>query len=185
MVFHHDSDSYALRAMATSTRPRSSGAEDATQIPVGALLARLGQLSMTRFRRAVRPLGLSAQEFIVLKQLEVMGGTSQAALADAVSVDYSNLAALAAQFCDRGLIVRTRDESDRRRYVLELSTEGVRLLADCDRAIADIEEEMVGALDANEREVFYGLLRAVADGAELCPSAVEACAEDAAESDRA
>src|SRR5215207_6130220 len=59
--------------------------------PYGVLLARLGQDATARFRRALRPLGLTAQQFIVLKQLETTGTTSQTALADALGVDYSNM----------------------------------------------------------------------------------------------
>jgi MarR family transcriptional regulator, lower aerobic nicotinate degradation pathway regulator len=147
-------------------------------LPTGALLARLGQDATARFRRALRPLDLGAQQFIVLKQLQVMGGTSQAALADAVGVDYSNLASLAAELFERKLIARSRAEDDRRRYVLDLTPAGSRLLVRAERAIAEGETEMLAALDDDEREQFYGLLRRVADSAELCPAAVErACAE--------
>src|SRR6266480_5557636 len=87
------------------------------QVPTGALLARLGQDVTARLRRALRPLELGAQEFIVLKQLEAMGTTSQAELAEAVHIDSSNLATLVAALCERSLMVRQRDEADRRRYV--------------------------------------------------------------------
>src|SRR5437764_4317231 len=97
-------------------------------LPASALLARLGREATARARRALRPLELGAQEFIVLKQLQTMGTTSQAALADAVVIDYSNLATLAAELCGRQLIVRSRDEADRRRYVLELSRAGHALV---------------------------------------------------------
>jgi DNA-binding MarR family transcriptional regulator len=154
-------------------------AQTTTQpLPVGALLARLGQDATARFRRALRPLDLGAQQFIVLKQLQVMGGTSQAALADAVGVDYSNLASLAADLFERKLIARSRAEDDRRRYVLDLTPAGSRLVVRAERAIAEGEAKLLTALDAEEREQFYGLLRRVADSAELCPAAVEqACAE--------
>jgi DNA-binding MarR family transcriptional regulator len=147
-------------------------------IPTGALLARLGQDAAARFRRSLRPLDLGAQQFIVLKQLQTMGETSQASLADAVGVDYSNLATLAGEMCDRELIVRARDEADRRRYVLRLSRSGTRLLERAEHAIAEGEDELLGALDPEEREQLHALLRRVADGAALCPSAsTSACTE--------
>ena len=55
-------------------------------------MARLGQESMARFRKALRPLDLTAQHYVVLKQLEAFGASSQAVLADALGLDYSNLA---------------------------------------------------------------------------------------------
>jgi DNA-binding MarR family transcriptional regulator len=156
--------------------PTSPG--PALRTPYGVLLARLGQDATARFRRALRPLGLSAQQFIVLKQLEAIGSTSQTALADALGVDYSNLATVAGELCDKNLISRVREECDRRRYALDLTEEGRRLLADADRAIDSGENDMLWTLDENERAELWALLRRVADSLELCPgSEAQACSE--------
>jgi DNA-binding MarR family transcriptional regulator len=156
--------------------PTSAG--PVLRTPYGVLLARLGQDATARFRRALRPLGLSAQQFIVLKQLEAIGSTSQAALADALGVDYSNLATVAGELCDKGLISRAREECDRRRYALDLTSEGRRLLADADRAIDSGENDMLWALNESERGELWDLLRRVADSLELCPgSEAQVCSE--------
>src|SRR5918994_2189404 len=94
------------------------------RIPYGLLLARLGQESTARFRRSLRPLNVGAQQFIVLKQLQVFGSCSQGELADALGIDYSNLASVTGQLYERGLIERHRDPADRRRYVVELTADG-------------------------------------------------------------
>src|SRR5215208_1500347 len=156
------------------------------RIPYGLLLARLGQESTARFRRSLRPLKLGAQQFIVLKQLQVFGSCSQGELADALGIDYSNLASVTGQLYGRGLIERDRDPADRRRYVVELTTEGEQLLRDADRAIESGEEDMLNSLEDAEREQLWELLRRMADALELCPGneveAVEACAgEDEAD----
>ena len=156
------------------------------RIPYGLLLARLGQESTARFRRSLRPLNLGAQQFIVLKQLQVFGSCSQGELADALGIDYSNLASVTGQLYTRGLIERRRDPADRRRYVVELTRDGLQLLADGDRAVESGEEDMLNSLDQTEREQLWDLLRRMADALELCPAneveAVEACVE-AAEAD--
>ncbi|MBA3263869.1 MAG: MarR family transcriptional regulator [Thermoleophilaceae bacterium] len=150
------------------------------RIPYGLLLARLGQESTARFRRALRPLNLGAQQFIVIKQLQAIGSCSQGELADALGIDSSNLASLTGQLYARGLIERNRDPSDRRRYVVELTTEGRQLLTDADKAIEAGEQDMLNALGATEREQLWDLLRRMADALELCPSTeVEACVEAA------
>ncbi len=153
------------------------------RIPYGLLLARLGQESTARFRRALRPLNLGAQQFIVLKQLQVFGSCSQGELADALGIDYSNLAGVTQQLYERGLIERHRDPADRRRYVVQLTTAGGRLLADADNAILAGEEDMLSSLEGGERDQLWELLRRMADALELCPGneveAVEACAEAA------
>src|ERR671921_1285033 len=154
---------------------QQSGVE---RIPYGLLLARLGQESTARFRRSLRPLNVGAQQFIVLKQLQVFGSCSQGELADALGIDYSNLASVTGQLYGRGLIERHRDPADRRRYVVQLTDEGQQLLADADRAIESGEEDMLNSLEHTERAQLWELLRRMADTLELCPtSEVEACAE--------
>jgi DNA-binding MarR family transcriptional regulator len=152
------------------------------RLPTGVLLARLGQESMARFRKALRPLEMSAQQYVVLKQLQAIGAASQATLAEALGIDYSNLATVTADLSDRGLIERYRHENDRRRYVIELSERGAAMVADADRAIAEGEEEMLSTLAGGDRERFWTLLRQVADNASLCPrSPAEEAAEAAGE----
>jgi MarR family transcriptional regulator, lower aerobic nicotinate degradation pathway regulator len=152
------------------------------RLPTGVLLARLGQESMARFRKSLRHLDLSAQKYVVLKQLQAIGAASQATLAESLGIDYSNLATVTGELSDRGLIERYRHESDRRRYVIELSDGGAELLAEADRAIAESEEEMLSTLAGDDRERFWTLLRQVADNAQLCPRSpaedAAACAED-------
>jgi DNA-binding MarR family transcriptional regulator len=143
------------------------------EVPMSTLVAGLGREMTARVRRAMRPLGLGAQQFLVLKQLETLGETSQGELADALAIDRSNLAAIVAELCDRGFAARKRDEIDRRRYVLRLSGRGEKLLQRTEGAIAAAEEDLLGPLDAQEREQLHALLRRVADGVELCPTGAE------------
>lgn len=153
----------------------------ATRLPYGVLLARLGNEATAGFRRALRPLSLGAQEFIVLKQLQAIGPTSQASVADALGLDYSNLAAVVGGLEGRELVERTRDEADRRRYILRLSDAGADLIEAADRAIAESEEQMIAVLSEGERTELWNLLQRVADAANLCPgTAEEACTEAAA-----
>ncbi|MEA2376336.1 MAG: MarR family transcriptional regulator, lower aerobic nicotinate degradation pathway regulator [Thermoleophilaceae bacterium] len=163
----------------------AQAAQTATdRIPYGLLLARLGYESTARFRRSLRPLNLGAQEFIVLKQLQAIGSCSQGELADALGIDYSNLAGVTGQLYGRGLIERDRDPADKRRYAVELTAEGQQLLADADNAIAADEQEMLNALDEAERAQLWDLLRRMADTLDICPSSeAQACAEVAADQD--
>jgi DNA-binding MarR family transcriptional regulator len=148
------------------------------QVPMSTLLAGLGRDATARVRRAIRPLGLGAQQFLVLEQLQMLGEASQAELADALGIDRSNLAAIAAELADRGLVERTRHEVDRRRYVLRLGRAGERLLRRARGAIAAAENDLLGTLGDQEREQLYALLRRLADGVDLCPTADhDACAD--------
>jgi len=148
------------------------------QVPMSTLLAGLGRDATARVRRAMRPLGLGAQQFVVLKQLQSLGQTSQAELADALAIDPSNLAAIAADLAARDLVERTRHEVDRRRYVLRLSRAGEQLLRRTERAMLLAESDLLAPLDQEQREQLYTLLRRLADGVDLCPTpGNNACAE--------
>ena len=140
---------------------------------MSALLAGLGRDVTARVRRALRPLDLGAQQFLVLQQLEALGRPSQAELAAALGIDRSNLATLVAELCDRHLVERTRDERDRRRYVLRLSRAGTLLLRRTDGAVARAEDDLLAPLDPEQREQLYGLLRQLADGVDICRTADE------------
>ena len=135
------------------------------------LLTGLGREATARVRRAMRPLGLGAQQFLLMKQLQVLDQASQAELADALAIDPSNLAAIATDLADRDLVERTRDEVDRRRYVLRLSRAGAQLLRRTEGAIAAAESDLLAPLDPEQRDQLYALLRRLADGVELCPTA--------------
>jgi DNA-binding MarR family transcriptional regulator len=145
------------------------------RLPVSTLLAALGREATARVRRAMRPLGLGAQQFLVLNELKALGLCSQAELADAMAIDRSNLAVIATELSERGLVERQRDMVDRRRYVLQLSHAGTMLLRQTESAIASAEEDILAPLGPRQREQLYTLLRRIADGVELCPAAPDAC----------
>jgi DNA-binding MarR family transcriptional regulator len=148
------------------------------RVPVTTLLAGLGRDVTARVRRAMRPVGLGAQQFLLMKQLQVLGQTSQAELAEALAIDPSNLAAIAADLADRDLVERTRHDADRRRYVLRLSRAGEHLLRRTESAMAEAEADLLAPLDDEQCEQLYALLRLLADGVELCPVGDgDACAE--------
>src|SRR5947199_6589202 len=96
----------------------------AEQTPLTTLLTGIGRDATARVRRAMRPLGLGGQDFLVLKQLQTLGRSSQAELADALAIDRSNCATIVADLAARDLVERARDGADRRRYVLRLSRKG-------------------------------------------------------------
>jgi DNA-binding MarR family transcriptional regulator len=134
------------------------------------ILAGLGREATARVRRAIRPLGLGAQQYLVLSQLRDLGETSQAELAAALALDPSNLASTVAELVARKLVDRCRDEADRRRYTLTLAPAGVQMLTQADDAIAGGERELLAPLGSEQRDQLYSLLRQIADGIELCPA---------------
>ena len=160
------------------TAPSAPEERPVASTELSTLLAGLGREATARVRRAIRPLGLGAQQYLVLSQLKELGPTSQARLAFALGMDPSNLATLAGELVDRGLVDRCRDETDRRRYELTLTPAGTTLLSRAADAIGETEHELLGALDADQVRQLVALLRRTADGIDLCPTADDSsCSE--------
>src|SRR5262249_7278043 len=66
---------------------------------------------------------------------------------------------------DRGYVSRRRDPSDRRRHLVELTPPGRRALARAERAQEGIEDDVLRALDAEERATLWRLLTRAPYGA--------------------
>jgi DNA-binding MarR family transcriptional regulator len=141
------------------------------------LITRLARAMRRRFEHAVAPLGLRARHLVALTHLKQHGPSAQQTLIEALGVDASNLVALLNELEDAGLIVRRRDRADRRRGIIELSPDGERMLLEVDRALEEVDDEILAALSADERSTLNELLaRAGASGPLECDrEAAEDC----------
>jgi DNA-binding MarR family transcriptional regulator len=86
------------------------------------------------------------------------GPSAQQTLAELIGVDASNLVAVLNSLEDSGLIERRRDRADRRRAIIALSASAERLLADLDRALRQLDDEIFATLTPAERDTFNALL---------------------------
>jgi DNA-binding MarR family transcriptional regulator len=124
-----------------------------------ALLVHLARHMRVRCEAAIAPLGLRARHLITLTVLRDQGGSTQQALATTVQIDRTNLVGLLNELESEGLIARRRSSEDRRRHIVELTDAGVHRLAEAELALAAAEDEVLGALDCEERETLYCLLQ--------------------------
>ena len=149
-------------------------AETTGDVASSILIALLARGMRQRIEEAVTPLGIRPRHLLALNHLRDDGPSAQRTLLDVVGIDPSNLVGLLNELEDAGLIVRRRDRADRRRGVIELSRRGERTLAAVDRALAEVDDETLAALDAGEREQLHALLtRASAGNAARCTAADE------------
>jgi DNA-binding MarR family transcriptional regulator len=88
-------------------------------------------------------------------------------------IDRTNLVGLLNELEGDGLIARRRTAEDRRRHTVDLTAAGRRRLEDAESALAAAEDDVLGGLDAAERETLYRLLqRATASHHLDCAGAV-------------
>jgi DNA-binding MarR family transcriptional regulator len=147
---------------ATYTDPMSS-LRPQPLVPAGVarstvLITRMARAMRRQFDEAVAPLGLRSRHLVALTYLKDHGSSAQQALIEALGLDASNLVALLNELEDADLILRSRDRSDRRRGIIELSAEGERVLARVDQALEAVDEEMLAALGDDERATLNELL---------------------------
>lgn len=105
---------------------------------------------------------MRAPAFAILHQLYEAGPISQQALGRALRIHASNLVALIDELEADGSLIRRRDPTDRRRYLLELTDDGVRRLAEAETATKTAERDMLAPLNAAERERLRGYLTKLA-----------------------
>jgi MarR family transcriptional regulator, lower aerobic nicotinate degradation pathway regulator len=130
-------------------------------------LALLNHLSRVARREADAVLdrgGLRPRHLVALTLLRDHGAVGQQGLAEALRLDPSNLVGLLNELEQRHLISRTRDPSDRRRHIVQLAPEGHAALLDTEQRLACVEDRVLGALSAQERDTLHALLlRAAGD----------------------
>src|SRR5438094_4405848 len=107
--------------MATETQ----AAVDQRLLPLLEHLARVGRRAA---ESSMSPGGLRPRHLIALKLLSERGPASQQGLAEALSLDPSNVVGLLNELEERGLITRRRDRADRRRHIVEVSPRGKKEL---------------------------------------------------------
>jgi DNA-binding MarR family transcriptional regulator len=138
------------------------------------LLEHLARVGRRAAETSMSPGGLRPRHLIALKLLSERGPVSQHGLADALSLDPSNVVGLLNELEERELITRRRDPGDRRRHIVELSPRGEDELALAYARLSQVEDDLLSALSAEERATLYDLLvRAVGANSPPCDAAGE------------
>jgi DNA-binding MarR family transcriptional regulator len=146
-------------------------------IPTGAprhaqaayLLARVGRGQSVRFAERVQSIGLRPKHFAVLNAVALADGASQQELGDRMGLDPSGLVGAIDELEKMGLVERSRDPADRRRYAVRLTDEGTATLGRARRAVTESARELLGALDDAEVDTLVDLLGRVAAAQDLPP----------------
>ena len=138
----------------------------------GMLLVKLGKAAERRFEKALKPSGLTPRHLGVLFEVDARP-TSQQELIETIGVDPSKLVGLLNDLEAEGLIVRKRDEDDRRRHIVEVSAKGKARLAEGKKTAAAVETDLLVGLDEAEVEQLLMLLARVADSSGIFEGCVE------------
>jgi len=127
----------------------------------------LTRLAKQVYRRSSEDLlGIHMRLVMALSYLRDHDGAPQQELAEALCMDANNVVLLLNELEDLGHVARRRDPEDRRRHRVELTDGGRRALVKAESAQETIEDEVLQALDAEERATLWRLLTRALRGAE-------------------
>ena len=154
-----------------------TGSDARTGAASSVLISQLARGMRRRIEQAVEPLGLRPRELHALQHLRERGPSAQQTLVELLGIDATNLVAILNRLEDAGLIERRRDRADRRRAIIALSERGEQLLADLDRALRQIDDEVFATLTSSERETLNALLAQAVEHivADRAPATNEGC----------
>ncbi len=136
------------------------------------LLPRLAKQVMRRSDPEL--LGIDLRLLMALSYLGDHDGAPQQELVDALCIDAKNVVLLLNELEDCGHLVRQRDSEDRRRHRVFITKSGRQTLEHAAQAQEDIENDVLQALNADERAQLWQLLSRALRRAELvshCASA--------------
>jgi MarR family transcriptional regulator for hemolysin len=125
----------------------------------GQLFFRLWRAMHTRAAGALGSVGLTPALFALLNVVGAREGAIQQELGSALGIDRSTMVSLIDQLEGAGLARRRPSATDRRAREIAITPEGRRLLERARELIAQVEDEVLGGLTAEERHELLTLLR--------------------------
>jgi DNA-binding MarR family transcriptional regulator len=133
------------------------------------LLTQLGTHAAQRYADRIAEHGLTPPQTGILGLLRANPGISQQQLAELLDILPSRMVAFIDELEDAGYVERVRDDADRRRNSLGLTTAGKGALRTISSLARAHEDDICAALTAKERAALTGLLTRIADQQGLTP----------------
>jgi DNA-binding MarR family transcriptional regulator len=130
-----------------------------TREDLGAQFARITGRLIDAERPLLAAHDLSMWDYIVLSHLAREPVGSQLALARAIGYDKTRLIGRLDALERAGLITRAPDPADRRARIVELTAEGHRRHAAAQADIQAMEDDLLAALSAGDRQALRRVLR--------------------------
>jgi DNA-binding MarR family transcriptional regulator len=114
------------------------------------VIGRLDRVLRRRLSGAVEPHGLTLPAYTALSVLRAQDGLSNARLARRSLVTPQSMSEVLALLVEQGYVRRLAEPGHGRVIRIELTKAGSRALERCDRAVDEVEREMLGDLGADE-----------------------------------
>lgn len=125
------------------------------------LLHRVGQCAAEVFQAELGQGDLTPRQYAVLLTVSTNEGLSQTHLVERTGIDRSTLADIVRRMLKKGLLQRRRTKEDARAYAVKLTDEGWRVLKSAEPLARKVDEQILSALPASQREKLLSDLYAI------------------------
>jgi DNA-binding MarR family transcriptional regulator len=125
------------------------------------LLHRAGQCAADIFQAEMETGDLTPRQYAVLVAVAQHEGLSQTQLVERTGIDRSTLADIVRRMLKKGLLQRRRTKEDARAYAVKLTEEGWRVLRSTEPMARRVDERILEALPAQQRDRFLEDLNAI------------------------
>lgn len=133
-----------------------------TRSPVH-MLHRAGQCAGEVFHAEMQTGDLTPRQYAVLLTVSNNEGISQTGLVEHTGIDRSTLADIVRRMLKKGLLQRRRTKEDARAYAVKLTEEGRRVLRQADPVTQRVDDRILEALPAKQRESFLDNLSLIVE----------------------
>jgi DNA-binding MarR family transcriptional regulator len=133
---------------------------DFTQAP-GYLIRRAHQTSMALFGEELGSFDVTALQFAIMQSLVDEPGSDQITVAQRVALDAATSGSVIMRLEERGWLRREPSPTDKRRKLLWLTAEGEKQAMEMKKPARKVQQRLLNALSAEEREQFVALLKRI------------------------
>ena len=130
---------------------------DLANLP-GHRIRRLHQISVALFMEETQDYGITPVQFAALQAVADSPGLDQRTLARTIGFDTSTIGGVIDRLETRGLLARHADPADRRVRLLELTSEGKKLLRDVTPAMLRAQQRMLEPLSLRQHDEFMRMM---------------------------
>jgi DNA-binding MarR family transcriptional regulator len=142
-----------VQAMAKDVTPKQGSASQLDRSPIHQL-HRAGQCAADIFQAEMGLDDLTPRQYAVLLTVSQNEGLSQTQLVEKTGIDRSTLADIVRRMLKKGLLSRRRTREDARAYAVRLTDEGWKSLRTADPVARRVDERILAALPAAQRDRF-------------------------------
>jgi DNA-binding MarR family transcriptional regulator len=136
---------------------------DASRLATEAVMntIRTADLLFDRIGQLLRPLGVSSAGGLVLGQLRDHGSLSPSQLGERLIVTRATVTGVVDSLERRGYVRRTPNPSDRRGIIVELTPDGLEVVARVRTLIHRHERDWMAVLSEDEQAAYIGLMHRI------------------------